>query len=224
MGFDGLLITEIFHSIQGETSLSGKPFVFVRLTGCNLRCSYCDSSYAFKNGTRMSVDDVVSEAGKFNCKHVLLTGGEPLLQRKTRDLILALTSAGHTVSIETHGEVSIEGVADLARIVMDIKTPGSLMCRENFKKNLRFLKPSDEVKFVIAEPEDYYWARDLIRKTDIPTEEILFSPVTRSPGAPGKFTGVDPLWVAERILEDGLDVRLQLQLHKILWGAEKTGV
>src|SRR3954447_3480347 len=136
MGFSGLLVTEIFHSLQGETSLAGVPFAFVRLTGCNLRCTYCDSSYAFKGGRKMSLNDIIQTIQPYQCKHVLLTGGEPLLQRNTLDLVLQLGKTGYQVSIETHGEISIARVTDHARIVMDIKTPSSGMNRGGYKANL----------------------------------------------------------------------------------------
>jgi 7-carboxy-7-deazaguanine synthase len=176
--FAGLLVTEIFHSIQGESSLSGAPFAFVRL------------------------------------------------QRRTPALVDALIAQGYRVSIETHGEAPIASVASRARIIMDIKTPGSGMCRGGYERNLAALKPSDEVKFVICSPEDYIWARELVRSGRIPVEVILFSPVVPAAGSPSPASvpGVDPTWLAERILEDRLPVRLQLQLHKILWGANRRGV
>jgi 7-carboxy-7-deazaguanine synthase len=219
-----LLVTEIFHSLQGETSLVGVPFVFVRLTGCNLRCTYCDSAYAFKGGTRYSISEVIAKIASFQTKHVLLTGGEPLLQRPVPELVDRLNEAGYSVSIETHGEVSIEKIAPHARIIMDVKTPSSKMNRGGWRKNLPFLKATDEVKFVIASETDYAWARGLVRETGFPTREILFSPVMRTAGSPGEYPGVDPTWLAERILEDRLPVRMQVQLHKILWGNDRRGV
>ncbi len=224
MAFDQVLITEIFHSLQGETSLTGVPFAFIRLTGCNLRCRYCDSAYSFKGGKKMSIAAILDEVRPYKVRHVLLTGGEPLLQRQAPALVDALRAEGYEVSIETHGEVSIAAVSDRARIVMDIKTPGSGMCRGGWEKNLELLKPSDEIKFVICSPEDYLWARDIVRGGRLPVREILFSPVVPALGSPGVVPGVDPRWMAERILEDRLPVRLQLQLHKILWGADRKGV
>lgn len=219
-----LLITEIFHSLQGETSLAGIPFAFIRLTGCNLRCTYCDSAYAFKGGKKYSINEILAKIKPFGVKNVLLTGGEPLLQRPLPDLIDALSAAGYSVSIETHGEVSIERVAKRARIIMDIKTPASKMNRGNWRINLPYLKKEDEVKFVIAAPEDYIWARDIVREGIIPTSEILFSPVMRTQGAPGEYAGVDPTWLADQVLKDRLPVRMQVQLHKILWGNDRRGV
>ncbi len=224
VAFDGVLITEIFHSLQGETSLTGVPFAFIRLTGCNLRCTYCDSAYAFKGGHKRSIPEVLATIAPYGVKHALLTGGEPLLQRQTPALLAALRDAGYDVSIETHGEVSIREVAGLARIVMDAKTPSSGMNRGGFEKNLPLLRGSDEVKFVIASEQDYAWARDWVRGGKIPTREILFSPAVPAQGSPGTITGVEPRWLAERILEDRLPVRMQIQLHKYLWGADRKGV
>jgi 7-carboxy-7-deazaguanine synthase len=221
MAFDGLLVTEIFHSLQGETSLSGFPFAFIRMTGCNLRCTYCDTSYSFKGGQRLRISEVLEKIRPYQVRHVLLTGGEPLLQRNVPALLDELIREKYQVSVETHGEVSIAEVSKKARIIMDLKTPSSGMCRGGFERNLPFLKPSDEVKFVIASKEDYVWARGLIPK--IPTQEILFSAANPAPGAPGTFPGVETRWLAERILEDRLQVRLQVQLHKVLWG-NLTGV
>lgn len=221
---DILLVTEIFHSLQGETSLSGVRFGFIRLTGCNLRCVYCDSSYAFKGGKKLKIPEIIKTLESFQVKNVLITGGEPLLQRPTPLLTEELSSCGYAVSIETHGEVSIEAVAKNARIIMDIKTPSSRMCRFGFEKNLRFLKATDEVKFVITSQEDYEWSKHLVLSKTIPTQEILLSPAVSAQKSPGIFNPVSPLWLAEKILEDRLPVRLQLQLHKILWGPDRIGV
>lgn len=224
MAFQDLLITEIFHSLQGETSLSGVRFAFIRLTGCNLRCRYCDSAYAFKGGKKMSVEEVLAEIKPYQVRHALLTGGEPLLQRQSPALARQLVDAGYEVSIETHGEVSIAPVVDYARVVMDIKTPDSGMNRGGYEKNLPLLKKTDEVKFVICSEQDYAWARSLVRSGRIPTQEILFSPAVPAFRSPGTFPGVNPTWMAERIIEDRLPVRLQVQLHKLLWGADRKGV
>lgn len=225
MAFEGLLITEIFHSLQGETSLSGVPFVFVRLTGCNLRCVYCDSAYSFKGGRRLSLAAALEEVRKFPARHVLLTGGEPLLQRGTLPFIRMLNEAGYAVSIETHGEVSIREAAPLARIIMDIKTPGSGMCRGGFRENLTFLKAGDEIKFVITSKSDYEWASQQVREGLAGmNREILFSPAVPAQGSPGAMSGVSPRDLAEWILRDGLPVRFQIQLHKYLWGPDTKGV
>lgn len=224
MAFSGILITEIFHSLQGETSLIGVPFAFIRLTGCNLRCAYCDSVYSFKGGKKMSIDEILETIRPYEVRHVLLTGGEPLLQRNTPELLQRLVAEGYDVSIETHGEVSIQAVAPYARIVMDIKTPGSRMQRGGYRENIQYLKPSDEIKFVITSQSDYYWARDLMRSVKLPTREILFSPALPAENSPSPYEGVQPRWLAERILEDKLPVRFQLQLHKQLWGMDTKGV
>jgi len=220
---DQLLITEIFYSLQGETSFSGVPFIFVRLTGCNLRCTYCDSAYSFKGGKKMSFAEVLGEVKKYKTKHVLMTGGEPLLQRGTLPFIDLLRKEGYEVSIETHGEVSIEAASPKARIIMDIKTPGSKMNRGKYLDNLKFLKRDDEIKFVITSKADYEWSRDLVRK-GLPTSEILFSPAFVAQDSPGTFEGIEPKALAEMILEDQLQVRFQIQLHKLLWGADTKGV
>ncbi len=224
MAFDGLLVTEIFHSLQGETSLSGLPFAFIRLTGCNLRCTYCDSAYAFKGGKRMSIEGILSTIAPYGVKHVLVTGGEPLLQRQTPALVRALKNSGYKVSIETHGEASVQDVVNDARIIMDIKTPSSGMSRGGFKRNLPILKPSDEIKFVIASRDDYQWASQLVRDLKLPTQEVLFSPAFPAQGSPGSFPGVETRWLAEKILEERLPVRMQLQLHKLIWGKDTRGV
>jgi 7-carboxy-7-deazaguanine synthase len=223
VSFDGLLVHEIFHSLQGETSHSGLPYAFIRLSGCNLRCTYCDTAYAFKGGRRMSVEEVVAEVLPFGVRHALVTGGEPLMQRQTPRLVEALRAAGFQVSIETHGEASVAAVAGRARLVMDAKTPSSGMCRGGFRENLKHLRTGDEVKFVIASEEDYAWARGVLAELP-PQVEALLSPAQPAPGAPGKFPGVSPRWLAERMLADRLHARFQLQLHKAVWGADRRGV
>lgn len=172
----------------------------------------------------MSIEDIITKIKPYGVKHVLLTGGEPLLQRQTPALLARLRSEGYLVSIETHGEVSIEKVAGAARIILDIKTPSSGMSRGGYKKNLALLKKDDEVKFVIASESDYAWAKEIVLEGKIPTSEILLSPAVPSKGMPGTFPGVQPRWLAEKILEDRLPVRMQLQLHKLLWGADQKGV
>lgn len=222
---DELLITEIFKSIQGETSLSGLPFAFVRLTGCNLRCTYCDSAYTFKGGERLRIYEVMEKLRPMQVEHVLVTGGEPLLQRNTPALVSALRDEGYQVSIETHGETSIEAVVAQARIVMDIKTPSSGMCRGGFGKNLPLLKETDEVKFVIASKEDYSWAKEVIFRHQLNKATTLLSPALPAEESPGDFReGVEPSWLAEQMLKDHLKVRFQLQLHKKIWGTNRKGV
>jgi 7-carboxy-7-deazaguanine synthase len=172
----------------------------------------------------MTIEAILAEIEPYRVKHVLLTGGEPLLQRQTSKLLDALVGHGYTVSIETHGEVSIENFAPRARIIMDVKTPASGMSRGGFRKNLKHLKPTDEVKFVIASEQDYSFAKKLVESREIPTQEILFSAAQNAPGMPGQIPGVSATWLADQILKDRLPVRLQMQLHKLLWGHEKHGV
>ena len=172
----------------------------------------------------MNFEQVLAEIKPYQVRHVLLTGGEPLLQRNTLAFIQELKSAGYDVSIETHGEVSIEAAAKDARIIMDIKTPGSGMSRGFYKNNLKFLKPNDEIKFVITSPTDYEWARTLVQSGELKTNEILFSPALPAENTPGKIEGMQPRALAEKILADKLPVRFQLQLHKLLWGENTRGV
>jgi 7-carboxy-7-deazaguanine synthase len=219
-----ILVTEIFHSIQGEGTAAGVPFVFVRLTGCNLRCTYCDSAYAFKGGTLRDIPSVIDEVRSYGCREVLITGGEPLMQRSTPAFCRTLVSQGFSVSIETHGEADISQVAPFAKIIMDIKTPGSGMSRGGYTRNLRHLKTGDEIKFVITSKSDYEWARRLITERRLPTRTILFSAANPAVHAPGKFEGIELRWLAEKMLEDRVPARLQIQLHKLIWGPEKTGV
>ena len=168
----------------------------------------------------MSIPEILETIRPYGVKHVLLTGGEPLMQRQTPALAQALIASGYTVSIETHGEVSIEPVAKNCRIVMDVKTPSSKMCRNQWPKNLPLLKASDEIKFVIGSKEDYAWAKDVLKTHALPTQEVLFSPVVSGPTT----EGIDARWLADQILEDQLPVRLQIQLHKHLWGTSTRGV
>lgn len=225
MGFQGLLVTEIFHSLQGETSQTGLPYTFVRLTGCNLRCRYCDTAYAFKGGTRMSQDEVLKRVREIDCPRVLLTGGEPLLQRGTRPLLQRLIQEGYQVSVETHGELPLNDYPKEVRFVMDVKTPGSGMQRGGYLENLPYLKAGDEIKFVLTSSSDLDWACLWLEKNPLPHPiEVLFSPANASPpGAPGKIEGISAQTIAEEIIRRKLNVRLQIQLHKVLWG-DQPGV
>jgi 7-carboxy-7-deazaguanine synthase len=219
------LVSEIFHSIQGETSHSGLPYTFVRLTGCNLRCSYCDTSYAFSGGTKTSLPDIVAQIESIGCKRVLLTGGEPLIQKNILELIRKIHSCGFEVSIETHGQAPIAEASKYARIVMDIKTPSSGEQSDAYKENLTWLKPGDEIKFVISTREDYVWSREIVQSKSLAYPcGILFSPATQAEATPGKYQPLEPQTLAQWILEDKLEVRLQVQLHKVLWGYSKRGV
>lgn len=204
-----LRVTEIFFSLQGEASRVGLPTVFLRLTGCPLRCGYCDTDYAFQGGEWMEVADIVGRVGQFPTRHVTVTGGEPLAQKGCGELLQRLCDAGLDVSLETSGALDIAGVdARVARIV-DVKTPGSGEMERNHWPNLSVLSPRDEVKFVLTGEADYLWARSLLREHAIASRcPVLFSPA---------WGQLEPALLAEWILRDGLPVRLQVQLHKVLW-------
>lgn len=204
-----LRITEIFHSLQGESVTVGLPTVFVRLTGCPLRCQYCDTAYAFNGGALTSLDNIVAQVASYDCQHVCVTGGEPLAQPGCIDLLNALCDAGHTVSLETSGARDISAVDQRTMIVMDLKTPGSGECEKNLLSNLAHLKPTDQIKFVLCNREDYDWARTMIAEHQLSQRaQILFSP---------SWGQLDPTLLADWIIQDRLRVRFQLQLHKILW-------
>jgi 7-carboxy-7-deazaguanine synthase len=212
-----LTVNEIFHSIQGESTHTGRPCVFVRLTACDLRCSWCDTPYAFNEGRKFSVADVVDQVGAYGCNLVEITGGEPLLQRDVYPLMESLLGRGHEVMIETGGHLSVADVpAGVVRIV-DVKCPGSGQAERNHWANLDVLRPHDEVKFVISDRADYEYARDVVGRYDL-TERVaavLFSPVH------GVLAAAE---LAAWILADRLPVRLQLQSHKYIWGADVRGV
>lgn len=213
MTADQLRITEIFNSLQGETSTVGLPTVFVRLTGCPLRCVYCDTAYAFSGGEQMSLASILEAVGQYPSRHVTVTGGEPLAQPNALKLLTALCDQGYQVSLETSGAVSLEGVDPRVVKVMDLKTPASQECHRNLYENVELLNPHDQVKFVICDRQDYDWAKMQIDqyKLNVRVDEVLFSP------SHGELSGQQ---LAEWILEDGLDVRFQLQLHKYLWNDE----
>ena len=207
-----LRITEIFYSIQGESRSVGLPTVFVRLTGCPLRCGYCDTTYAFQGGEWMSLDAIADRIASYSGRHVCVTGGEPLAQPACTSLLRTLCDAGYEVSLETSGALDLSAVDQRVIKVMDLKTPGSGEVGRNRYENLRLLTSQDQVKFVIGDRGDYEWARDQIRIFALAERcEILISPVA---GA------LQPGTLAEWILADRLPVRLQIQLHKLLWGDE----
>ena len=210
-----LQVNEIFHSIQGESSWSGQPCVFIRLTGCNLRCAYCDTRYAYDQGRFMEIPEIVERVRRLRCDLVEVTGGEPLIQAETPSLIAGLLDTGHTVLLETNGSIDI-GVVDPRCIrIVDIKCPSSGMAGQNDLRNLEKLGVQDELKFVIGSREDYEFARDLLSTLPPGGCKINFSPV---------FGSLALRSLAEWILEDHLPVRLNLQLHKIIWGPEARGV
>ena len=211
-----LTVNEIFFSIQGEGTRTGRPCVFVRLTGCPLRCAWCDTAYAFHEGTRRGEEDVLQEIAGHPCRLVLLTGGEPLAQPDAFPFVTRLADAGWQVLVETSGHVSLEGLDPRAVAIMDVKAPGSGETHRMDWGNLDRLRAQDEVKFVIADRRDYDWSRDLVRAHHLAERcTVLFSPVhgTLAPGD-----------LARWVLDDGLPVRLQVQLHKYLWPGVERGV
>jgi 7-carboxy-7-deazaguanine synthase len=217
---DTLTINEIFYSIQGESTFAGQPCVFVRLTGCDLRCTYCDTEYAFYEGKRRSLDSIIGEVGKHPCRLVEVTGGEPLLQKRVHTLMSRLCDLGYTVLIETSGAHDIGSVDARVHRIMDLKCPSSGECARNRMENLALLGVRDEVKFVIGSEEDYAWAKAQVL-AGAPgwadrVNAILFSPVF------GKMT---PLDLANHVLTDALPrVRMQVQMHKMIWEPNRRGV
>jgi 7-carboxy-7-deazaguanine synthase len=210
-----LRITEIFHSIQGESSHAGRPCVFVRLTGCNLRCRWCDSAYTFTGGEKVSLEDVAARVKAYGCNLVEITGGEPLAQVEVLPLITRLLDDGLEVLIETSGSIDVRPVDRRAKLILDIKCPGSGEAAKNRWENLDQLKAHDELKFVIAGRADYEWARNLIAERRLDRWTVLLSPVW------GELE-LKPL--AEWMLADRVPARLQTQLHKHIWGADVHGV
>lgn len=209
-GLASLRISEIFLSLQGEADSVGIPTVFVRLTGCPLRCGYCDTAYAFRGGHSASLAEVRAQVAAFGVRHVTVTGGEPLAQPACHDLLRELCDAGHRVSLETSGALDIGGVDPRVVVVMDLKTPGSGECERNRLENVALLKSGDQIKFVICDRDDYLWARALVHEHRLADCcDLLFSPC---------HGRQDARELAEWILADRLPVRFQLQLHKYLWG------
>ena len=209
-------ITEIYHSIQGESRFAGLPCVFVRTTGCNLRCVWCDTEYSFYGGQKMSLDEIVKQVESYNCKLVEITGGEPLLQKEVPELARRLLDKKQTVLIETSGERDISELDKRVIKIMDLKCPGSGESHRNRWQNLEHLSPEDEVKFVIKDREDYEWSVEAAKKHNLESRvRILFSPV---------WGALDPKDLAQWILQDKLNVRYQLQLHKFIWSPETKGV
>jgi len=204
-----LRVTEIFLSLQGEASRVGLPTVFVRLTGCPLRCGYCDTDYAFQGGEWLSLSETVDRVRSHPTRHVTVTGGEPLAQKACQDLLSALCDLGMDVSLETSGALDISLVDTRVARIVDVKTPGSGESERNLWRNLALLTPRDEVKFVLTGEQDYQWARAILVEYAIPTRcPVLFSPAWGS---------LEPARLAEWVLRDGLPVRMQVQLHKVLW-------
>lgn len=212
-----LKVNEIFHSIQGEGSAAGLPCVFVRLTYCNLRCTYCDTEYAFYEGKDFTIEEVIDEVKKYGCNLVEITGGEPLVQMdECLELMKQLSDNRFEVMIETGGSLPINEIDPRVKIIMDLKCPSSGMLKKNLYENINYLKPTDEVKFVIGNKEDYEWAKEIIAEHSLNNKcEILFSVV---------FGKLEPIDLVNWILKDKLNVRFQLQMHKFIWHPETRGV
>ena len=212
-----LTINEIFYSIQGESTYAGRPCVFVRLTACDLRCSWCDTAYAFHEGSKRSLDDVLDEVDRYGCPLVEVTGGEPLLQEGVYDLMQSLVDRGRTVLLETGGHRSTGRVPEAVVTILDVKCPGSGEAAKNDWSNLERLRPQDEVKFVVKDREDYEYARDVIVRHDLGTRAaaIHLSPVHGM---------LNPRTLSEWTLADHLPVRVQLQIHKFIWDPATRGV
>ena len=211
-----LKINEIFHSIQGESTYAGRRCVFVRLTYCNLRCTYCDTEYAFYEGVDKSIEKITDEVKSYNCNLVEITGGEPLMQEESLELMKKLCDLNFEVMLETGGSLPIKDVDNRVKIIMDLKTPSSGMMKKNLYENINFVKKSDEIKFVIGNREDYDWVKKTIEKYNLNKKcKILFSVV---------FNQLEPITLSEWILEDKLDVIFQLQMHKYIWEPDKRGV
>jgi 7-carboxy-7-deazaguanine synthase len=215
-----LKLNEIFYSIQGEGSRAGLPCVFVRLHGCGLRCAWCDTPYALEHGTGgtlVTIQHILDHVAKYRCSFIELTGGEPLEQEQSFTLLRRLCDEKYTTAVETGGHVSIRNVDARVIIIMDLKCPSSGMTKKNLYENLEYLKPTDELKFVIADRTDFEWARDQVKARNLRRfcDEIVFSPA---------FGLLEPLQLTEWILDEHLSVRLQLQLHKYIWHPETRGV
>lgn len=213
---DTLRVTEIFHSIQGESTYVGQPCVFVRLTGCPLRCSWCDTAYAFHGGTNMSAEVILGRVASYDCSLVEVTGGEPLAQPGSSQLLTRLCDHGFEVLLETSGAFDISAIDPRAKIIMDVKCPGSEMTDRMRWDNLELLSDKDQIKFVISDRNDYDWAVEVVKRYHLPDRcPVLFSPV---------FGKQDLRAMAEWILQDRLSVRFQVQLHKFIWDPETRGV
>lgn len=210
-----LKVFEIFYSLQGESSRVGLPTIFIRLSGCPMRCHYCDTAYAFQGGSMMGIDDIMSSIKKYDTRYVTVTGGEPLAQKEVLNLLKTLADSDYEVSLETGGGLSIKEVDPRVKIILDIKTPESGEEKKNHWENLEVINSKDEIKFVLCSRGDYEWAKQILDQYQLTEKcEILFSPVYQ------KLNATD---LGNWILKDQLHVRMQIQLHKLLWG-EKPGV
>ena len=207
-------ITEIFHSLQGESRTMGLPTVFIRLTGCPLRCQYCDTDYAFEGGALQSIERILEQVAEYKASYVTVTGGEPLAQPNCIPLLKALSDRKYQVSLETSGAMPIGGVDSRVSVVLDLKTPGSNESSRNRMENIPLLREKDQVKFVICDSRDYLWSKAKVDELDLQSRvgEILFSP---------SHEQLKPALLAGWVLADSLKVRVQIQLHKYLWGTEQ---
>ena len=209
-----LRITEIFYSLQGESCSVGLPTIFVRLTGCPLRCGYCDTAYAFQGGEWLELDEILNQVADLKCQTICVTGGEPLAQKACSEFLTQLCDAGYRVSLETSGSLDISSVDERVVTVMDLKTPSSGEAEKNLYSNIEHLREHDQLKFVISDREDFDWACEQLNKYELSKRcEVLFSPV---------FSELEPTQLADWILAEHLPVRMQVQLHKLLWG-DKPG-
>jgi len=211
-----LMINEIYYSIQGESSYTGKPCIFIRLTYCNLRCSYCDSEYTFHDGKELTIEKIIEKIKKYPCELVEVTGGEPLFQKDCILLLKRLIEEKYKVLLETSGSLPIKNVPKRVINIIDFKCPSSKMMKKNLWENINYIKQNDEIKFVIENKEDYNWAKERITEYDL-TEKctVLMSPT---------YEKIEPKKIVEWILKDNLDVRFQIQLHKEIWDPNKKGV
>jgi len=211
-----LKINEIYYSIQGESSYTGLPCIFIRLTYCNLRCAYCDSEYTFHDGNDMTIDEIMTKIKQYKCNLVEVTGGEPLFQKGCIELLQKLIDSKYNVLLETSGSLSIKNVPEKVINIIDFKCPSSNMKKKNYWENIKFIKSKDEIKFVIGNKEDYEWSKKKIKQYNLSNKcTILMSPI---------YKGIEPKTIIEWILNDNLDVKFQIQLHKNIWKDETRGV
>lgn len=211
-----LKVNEIYFSVQGESSFIGLPCIFIRTMGCSLRCSYCDTEYAFYEGEKLTFEEILSKVRSYSAKLVLLTGGEPLDQKESYELLTLLCDSGYTVCLETAGHREIKTIDPRVHIILDMKTPSSLMLKKNLYENLTYVSKKDEVKFVIGSEADLKWSVDLVREHSLTSKtQVIFSPV---------FGKVTYEWLAKEVLNTGLPIRFQVQLHKIVWDPKTKSV
>ncbi|MCC6277850.1 MAG: radical SAM protein [Oligoflexia bacterium] len=215
-GSPSLLINEIFFSIQGESTLVGTPTVFVRTTGCNIRCTYCDTKYSYYEGTRLTFEKILEKIKSYDCKTICVTGGEPMAQPSVIEFTKLLCDTGYVVSVETNGHFDTEKLDSRVLRIIDVKTPGSGEEKSFNKENLKSIRATDQFKFVICNSDDYDWSSQFVKHHQLSKKcTVLFSP---------SFNDITPQWLSERILSDRLDVRLQLQIHKYIWNPDTRGV